>query len=138
MTALKAVRQTCSAEERQNNINPHTTMKKRLAKWFLLVAKRLDPETHIENAQVIEDYDAKKVGLTYVITKKDIKDFRFKDGARMSMRESKQYIVKDTREKIRQHIICFIDSMRLIEYDIREENGEYRISGELKVYVPKQ
>ena len=59
-------------------------MKKRLAQWFLLVAKRLDPETHIENAQVVEDYEAQKVGLTYVITKKDIKDFRYKDGARMS------------------------------------------------------
>ena len=48
-------------------------MKKRLAKWFLLVAKCLDPDTHVENAQFVEDYDAQKIGLTYVITKKDIK-----------------------------------------------------------------
>lgn len=113
-------------------------MKKRLAKWFLLAAKRFDPETHIENAQVIEDYDAKKVGLTCVITKKDIRDFRFKDGGRMSLREGKRCIFNDTRDKIRSRIICTIDALHLIEYDIREENGEYRISGELKVYVPKK
>ena len=112
-------------------------MKKRLARWFLLVAKRLDPDTHIENAQVVEDYDAKKVGLTYVITKKDIKDFRYKDGARMSQRDGKRCVINDARKKIRSHIIGCVDANHLIEYDIKEENGGYRISGELKVYVPK-
>lgn len=113
-------------------------MKKRLAKWFLLVAKRLDPETHIENAQVIEDYDAQKVGLTYVITKKDIKDYRFKDGARMSLREGKRCLINEVRKKIRAHIIGCVDAKRLIEYDIKEEDGGFRVSGELKVYVPKR
>jgi hypothetical protein len=113
-------------------------MKKRLAKWFLLVAKRLDPETHIENAQVIEDYDAQKVGLTYVITKKDIKDYRFKEGARMSLREGKRCLINEVRKKIRAHIIGCVDAKRLIEYDIKEEDGGFRVSGELKVYVPKR
>lgn len=113
-------------------------MKKRLAKWFLLVAKRLDPETHIENAQVIEDYDAQKVGLTYVITKKDIKDYRFKEGARMSLREGKCCLINEVRKKIRAHIIGCVDAKRLIEYDIKEEDGGFRVSGELKVYVPKR
>lgn len=112
-------------------------MKKRLAKWFLLVAKRLDPETHIENAQVIEDYDAQKVGLTYVITKKDIKDYRFKDGARMSLREGQRGLINDVRKAIRKHIIAGIDANRLIEYEVTPQDGGYRISGELKVYVPK-
>lgn len=113
-------------------------MKKRLAKWFLLVAKRLDPETHIENAQVIEDYDAQKVGLTYVITKKDIKEFRYKDGARMGLREGKRCLVNEVRKKIRQHIFGCIDAKSLIEYDIREQDGGFLISGELKVYIPKK
>lgn len=113
-------------------------MKKRLAKWFLLVAKRLDPETHIENAQVIEDYDAQKVGLTYVITKKDIKDYRFKEGARMSLRDGKRCLINEVRKKIRAHIIGCVDAKRLIEYDIKEEDGGFRVSGELKVYVPKR
>jgi len=112
-------------------------MKKRLAQWFLLVAKRLDPETHIENAQVVEDYEAQKVGLTYVITKKDIKDFRYKDGARMSLREGKRGIINEVRKNIRKHIIGGIDANRLIEYQVKEENGGFRVSGELRVYVPK-
>ena len=112
-------------------------MKKRLAKWFLLVAKRLDPETHVENAQHIEDYDAKKIGLTYVITKKDIKDFRFKDGARMSAHEGERGIIHEVKKNIRKHIISGIDSNRLIEYEVRREDGGFRVSGELKVYVRK-
>ena len=103
-----------------------------------MVAKRLDPETHIENAQVIEDYDAQKVGLTYVITKKDIKDYRFKEGARMSLREGKRCLINEVRKKIRAHIIGCVDAKRLIEYDIKEEDGGFRVSGELKVYVPKR
>lgn len=113
-------------------------MKKILAKWFLLVAKKLYAETHIENAQVIEDYDAQKVGLTYVITKKDIKDYRHKDGAMMSLREGRRCLVNEVRKKIRQHIIGCIDAKRLIEYDIREQDGGFQISGELKVYIPKK
>ena len=110
-------------------------MKKKLAKWFLLVAKRLDPETHVENAQHIEDYDAQKIGLTYEVTKKDIKDFRFKDGARMSLREGKRGLIHEVKKNIRNHIIGSIDANRLIEYEVMEHDGGYRISGELKVYI---
>lgn len=113
-------------------------MKKRLAKWFLLVAKRLDPETHVENAQHIEDYDAQKLGITYVITKKDIKDFRFKDGARMSVRKGEQGIIQEAKEYIRKCIVAGIDANRLIEYEVDREDGGFRISGELKVYIRKQ
>lgn len=113
-------------------------MKKRLAKWFLLVAKRLDKDIHIENAQIVDDYVAQKVGLTYVVTKKDIKEYRYKDGARMSFRAGKRCLVSDIRRKIRQHIIGCIDAKRLIEYSIREEDGDYCITGELKVYIPKK
>jgi len=113
-------------------------MKKRLAKLFLLVAKKLDPETHIENAQVIEDYDAQKVGLTYVVTKKDINEFRYKEGARMSVREGKRCLFREVRKNIRKHIIGCIDASRLIEYSVIEEKGVYRVSGELKVYIPKK
>lgn len=112
-------------------------MRKRFARFFLLVAKRLDPETHIENAQHIEDYEAKKIGLSYVVTKNDIKDFRFKDGARMSYREGKGFLVRETRKKIRAHIFGLIDVRHLIEYSLHDEDGGFRLSGEMKVYVPK-
>ncbi len=119
-------------------MNQYKNMKKRLAQWFLLVAKRLDPQIQIEKAQIVENYEAQKVGLVYVVTKKDIKDFRFKDGARMSLREGERGIISDVKKNIRKHIIGCIDAHKLIEYDIKEENGGYRISGELKVYIPRQ
>ena len=110
-------------------------MKKRLAKWLLLVAKRLDSDARIENAQAIEDYEAKKIGLTYEVTKKDVKEYRFKDGARMSLREGKSGLIREVKRNIRKHVIGCIDANHLIEYDVKESHGNYRISGELKIYV---
>ena len=112
-------------------------MKKRLAQWFLLVAKRLDDEINIENAKVVEDYDARKLGLTYEISRNDIKAFRFKDGARMSLREGKRCVVNEARKNIRKHIIGCIDANRLIEYHVEKKDDGFRVSGELKVYIPK-
>ena len=112
-------------------------MRRRLAYWFLLVAKRLAPDISIENAQVVEDYEARKIGLTYVIGKKDIRDFRFKNGARMSSREGRRGVVREARKNIRKHIFGCIDANRLIEYVVQEEDGGFRVTGELKVYVPK-
>lgn len=113
-------------------------MRKRLAKWFLLVAKRLDPSTHIEDAQYVEGYDARKLGLSYLITKKDIKNYRFKDGARMSLREGRRRIINDARKSIRAHIIEGISAYRLIDYSIKEDEDGILVSGELRVYVPKE
>lgn len=112
-------------------------MKKRLAKWFLLVAKRLDPETHVENAKVIEDYDARKIGLTYELTKKDIKYYRSKKGTKVSLNERKRELVRDVEQKIQQEILNSIVSNRLIEYEVRKESGGYLVGGELKVYIRK-
>lgn len=113
-------------------------MKKRLAKWFLLVAKRLDPQTHVINDKAIEDYVANKVGLAYVVTKKDIKEFRYKDGGKMSLREGERGIVKEVKSEISKRIFDSIIENGLIEFDTKREDGGFRISGELKVYVPKE
>ena len=115
---------------------PHI-MKKRLAQWFLLIAKRLDPQADIENVPEVIDYEPQKLGLTYVITKKDVKEFRRKDGARMSQREGERGIVNEARKNIRKHIIACMDANRLIEYKVKKEDGGFRVSGEMKVYVAK-
>lgn len=112
-------------------------MRKRLAQWLLLVAKRLDPKADIKNIPEVIDYEPMKLGLTYVITKKDIKAFRYKDGARMSLREARRGILNEVRKNIRKHIIGGMDTNHLIEYATKEENGNVHISGELKVYAKK-
>ncbi len=108
-------------------------MKERLAQWFLLVAKRLDPSIEVENHRVVENYEQKKVGLTYVITKKDIKEYRYKDGARMSAREGERCIVSDTKRKIRSSIISAIDRYRLIEYNIVPNDSGFVVTGCMNV-----
>lgn len=112
-------------------------MKKRFAQWLVLAAKLLYPEIRVKNAHVVEDYEAKKIGITYVVSKKEIKECRNNEGTRVSLREIKRNITRDVCKKIRLNIIGAIDRKRLIEYYVREENGNLEISGELKVYVPK-
>lgn len=113
-------------------------MKKRFAQWLVLAAKLLYPEIRVKNAHVVEDYEAKKIGITYVVSKKDIKECRYNDGKKVSLRERKRNILKEVCKNIRLNIIGAIDRNSLIEYSVQKENGDLIISGELKVYVPKK
>lgn len=109
-------------------------MKKRLAQWFLLVAKRLDNNIVIDNYQYVKDYEPKKLGLTMEITKKDVRDF--KNDNNLSEREARKEIVKQAKQKIRSIIINSIDRLSLIEFDVRKRGCGFDVSGDLKVNMP--
>lgn len=111
-------------------------MKKRLAQWFLLVAKRFDPEIVIENHKLVQDYEPKKLGLTLEITKKDVREFR--QNSSFSEQEARKTIVEDAKHKIRAVIINSIDRMGLIEFNVRKRGCGFEVSGDLKVNVPCQ
>ena len=113
------------------------TLKQRLALWLIEVAKWLYPKAPVENFEPVENYKPMKLGLKFVFGKKDIREFSKKDGARMSWREAKRNLINDARKKIKKNIIESIDYYRLIEFDVRQYNGELSISGCLKVYVEK-
>lgn len=113
-------------------------MKKRLAKWFLLVANRLDREIVVERFKAIEDYEPKKIGLNIEVTKKDVKKFRKNDKENQSLRKSKQTIITEAQKKIQQEIFEAISRNHLIEYDVFKKGDGFVVSGELKVNVPCQ
>ena len=89
------------------------------------------------NAQVIEDYEARKIGMTYLMTKNEIREYRRKNGAKMSWRENKRSLINAIQEDIRSEIIGRIDACGLIEYKVKDEDAGTRVTGELKVYIPK-
>ena len=49
-------------------------MKKRLAQWFLLVAKRFDPDITVEKFKEVKEYEPKKLGLSIEISKQDVRE----------------------------------------------------------------
>lgn len=112
-------------------------MKKRLAKWLLMVVKRLDPQTHIENYQVIEGFEAKKLGLKFILTREDINRYRPKRSDVVSFNTAKSRAIFDTMERIRNSIFKTIDDTGLIEFHVDEGKKQCTVSGHLNIYVPK-
>ncbi len=111
-------------------------MKKRLAQWFLLVARRLDSDIVIDNHKLVKDYEPKKLGLSMEITKQDVRQFR--QNSSFSEKEARKAIVSDAKRKIRAVIVDSIDRNGLIEYDVRKRGCGFIVSGDLKVNVPKK
>lgn len=108
-------------------------MKKKFAKWLMLLAKAIDPQTHIVNAQHIEDFEPKKLGLTCVVSKNDVKKYRA--DLNLSVRDGDRKIVRDAKERVAQSIYMAIEKNHLIEYDVKREDGGFSVSGFLRVYI---
>lgn len=111
-------------------------MKKRLAQWFLLVAKRFDPDIVIENYKQVKDYVPKKLGLSIEIKKQDVRKFRDESG--LPEAQAKKAIVEDAKVRISNEILKAVCSNGLIEFDIRKRGCGYVVEGDLKVNVPCQ
>lgn len=111
--------------------------KKRLAQWLLRMASKMDASICVKNVQVVEDYEAKKIGLSIGISKNDIKENRRHEQDRTSVRESRRQLVEKAKSEIRTSIIRAIYEKHLIEFDVTKEDGMTIVSGELKVYIRK-
>jgi len=109
-------------------------MKKRLAQWFLLVAKRFDPAITVENYKHVVDYEPKRLGLSVEIKKQDVRKFR--EGSSFTFPEAEKAIVADTKKQIRAYIMDSIDRMGLIDMEVRKKGSGFIVTGDLKVNVP--
>lgn len=113
-------------------------MKKLLIKWLLAILNKLDKGICTEDCKIVKHYEAKKIGLSVLVTKKDIRYFRSKQDEKISYRKAQQGAINETMKLIRKRIVDCIDANRLIEFNAQAEGGGYCISGELKVYVRKE
>lgn len=110
-------------------------MKKRLGTWFLLVAKRLNPDITVKNFKAVEGYEPKKLGLSFEIRKQDIRLLR--DAKGLDEQSSRKKIVEDAKCRIVNSILDGVVSKNLIEFDVRKKGVGYIITGSLNVYVPQ-
>ena len=106
-------------------------MRKKLAKWLLLAAKKLEPS---EVFSLADKYEPKKLGIGFHISKKDIKEYRMRNPNMKSNREALSYMIKDTKKEIGISILAGAYKNGLIRYKVRSTLWSADVVGELYVY----
>lgn len=110
-------------------------MRKRLAKWLIGVAKRLDPQKEFVLAEV---HEPKKLGIGYHITKNDVKRYRKENPQFKSHREALSALIEDTKKEVGTNIFAGIYKNNLINYKVRKTLWVADVIGELFVYGKKE
>lgn len=115
-------------------------MRQRIVKWLVGLADKINPQEKLRNIERVDGYEAKKLGICLVRTKKEIKDYRKKKklDEGWSNRKSDEMLIKEVKDEIRQSIITSINQRGLIEYSVEKIGDELRVTGEIKVYTKKE
>lgn len=115
-------------------------MRQRIAKWLVRLAEKVNPQERLSSIERVDNYEAKKLGICLVRTKKEIKDYRKKKklDEGWSNRKSDEMFIKEVKDEIRQSIISSINQRGLIEYSVEKIGDELRVAGEIKVYTKKE
>lgn len=115
-------------------------MRQRIVKWLVGLADKINPQERLKNIERVDGYEAKKLGICFVRTKKEIKDYRKKKklDEGWSNRKSDEMFIKEVKDEIRQSIITSINQRGLIEYSVEKIGDELCVTGEIKVYTKKE
>ena len=113
-------------------------MRNQLAKLFRKLANKLSPLPVVP--EDVENYEAKKIGKTYRITKKDFKENRKlkKQEEHWGQNKSDAVLLNDVRKELAHMIIKSIYDNKLIEYNISKDGEDTLVGAELKVYVKSE
>ncbi|WP_298546658.1 hypothetical protein [uncultured Parabacteroides sp.] len=115
-------------------------MKTRISNWLIRLAEKLNPHDRASSIELIDNYEAKKLGICLGRTKKEIKDYRkkMKHDEGWSNRKADEMLIKEVKGEVRQSIINSINQRGLIEYSVEKVGDELHVTGEIKVYIKKE
>lgn len=115
-------------------------MRKRISKWLIRLADKINPQERLSSIERVDNYEAKKLGIRLVRTKKEIKDYRkkMKLDEGLSNRKADEMLTRELKAEVRQSIIRAIDEKGLIEYSVEKVGEQLHVTGELKVYIKKE
>lgn len=115
-------------------------MRQRIAKWLVGLADKINPQKRLRNIERVDNYEAKKLGICFARTKKEIKDYRKKKklDEGWSNRKADDMLIKEIKSEVRQSIINSINQRGLIEYSIEKVGDELHVTGEIKIYIKKE
>lgn len=115
-------------------------MRSRISNWLIRLAEKVNPQERLNSIERVDYYEAKKLGICLVRTKKEIKDYRKKKklDEGWSNRKSDEIFIKEVKDEIRQSIINSINQRGLIEYSVEKAGDELHVTGEIKIYIRKE
>lgn len=115
-------------------------MKKGISKWLIKLAEKINPQERLSSIERVDNYEAKKLGICLVQTKKEIKDYRkkMKNDEGWSNRKADEMLIKEIKGEVRQSIIHSINQRGLIEYSVKKDGREIAVTGEIKIYIKKE
>lgn len=81
-------------------------MKKRISNWLIRLAEKINPQERLRSIERIDNYEAKKLGICLVRTKKEIKDYRkkMKLDEGWSNRKSDEMLIKEVKNEVRHRL----------------------------------
>ena len=115
-------------------------MKRKISNWLIRLVAKITPQERLSSIEQVDNYEAKKLGICLVRTKKEIKDYRKKKklDEGWSNRKSDEKLIKEVKDEVRQSIISSINQRELIEYSVEKIGDELHVTGEIKVYIKKE
>ena len=108
--------------------------------WLIKLSYKINPQERLSNIESVDNYEARKLGVCLVLTKKEIKDYRkkMKLDEGWSNRKSDEMLIKEVKNEVRQSIINSIIQRGLIEYYVEKVGDALHVTGEIKVYIKKE
>ena len=101
------------------------------------VCNRILPEGAEVTIPPIDGYTPSKVGMSLRYSAKTIQ--KLKADCNGSEKEARRFVIEDAKANISNSIYNAIMQKGLIKYKVSyPQKGEINVSGELKVYIPKE
>lgn len=117
-------------------------MRKKLAKCLIGLAKWLSPIEVEERIPVVEEFEACRIGNSFMLTKQEVTKFRKDHPELMSVRKGRAAAIDKVKGDIRMGIFKKIIEDGLIQWKVEKGRGDHRfdtvIKGYLNVNVPKK
>ena len=108
-------------------------MKKKLSRWLLGAAKRLNPSILIENAE-----GARPMGICIHISKKDVRSFRKEHPEIKSHREGLRILVNEAKWRVAGAIGRGLMEQEAIDFDVKKTLYVANVSGIAYIYGGKK
>lgn len=110
-------------------------MRKKLARWLLGLARKLDSQKEFVLAEV---HEPKKLGIGYHISKRDVREYRKQNPKFKSHREALSALIEDTKKEIGMNILAGAYKNGVINYKVSRTLWTADVTGDLYVYVKNE
>lgn len=115
-------------------------MRKKLALLLIGLAKRLSPVESEVRLQEVEGYDALRLGNRFLLSKKEVRNYRKEHPEIKSFRGARKAAIEKVKGDIRLGIFKKIIEDGIIDFKVESGQGDEKyntvISGYLNIYVP--